>query len=70
MKTADLPLSENVEDRRGEKPMPRRPMTIAEALALSKGRVPRSVAEPIQPDATSQLAKDAGADDIVTGSAT
>ena len=64
MKTEGLPLSENVEDRRGEKKPKRGPMSLAEALADWK---PRVEAERFTPDDTSQLSKAAGVEDIEGG---
>lgn len=64
MKTTDLPLSENVEDRRGEPLAKPGPVTINEALAMAKHRTRLPAAEPITPDPTSALAKDAGVDDL------
>ena len=64
MRTDNLPNSENVEDRRDDKPTKRHPMTLAEALAAADGNVPRGRAEPMTPDGHSKLAKDAGVDDI------
>ena len=61
MRTDNLPLSENVEDRRGEKPTYKRPMSLKEALEAAGFR---GQAEPMTPDATSTLAKQAGVDDI------
>lgn len=60
MKTADLPLSENVEDRRGDGPVPsvKPRKTLAEMLAESDKDVPFKVAD------GSSLAKDAGVDDL------
>jgi hypothetical protein len=57
MKTADLPLSENVEDRRGERPTNAPRKTLAEMLAQSD-------AEPFKAEPHSALAKQAGAGDI------
>jgi hypothetical protein len=63
MKTADLPHSENVEDRRGEPPA-KPAITINEALALAKHRVRLPMAERITPEPTSPLARMAGVDDV------
>ena len=55
----DLPESENVEDRRGEKPA--KDMTFAEMAEQAKKRKPTNLSPG---DPTSQLAKDLGVDDI------
>ncbi len=58
MRDQDLPESENVEDRRGETYKPG-PKTLAE-MAEQK----RRAIDLTKPDATGQLPKDAGLDDI------
>ena len=57
MRTKDLPLSDNVDDRRGEAPTLKPRLTLAEQLAL--GEKAGFAAEPESP-----LAKSAGVDDI------
>lgn len=57
MKTSNLPLSENVEDRRGEKPSRKPRFTLAQLVA-------RGLAVAFKTIAGSRIAKDAGVDDI------
>lgn len=61
MKTADLPESSNVDDRRGESPKLAGPMTLAEMAVLAKKR---GVVAPIEEKPESELAKAAGIEDI------
>jgi hypothetical protein len=56
MKTADLPLSDNVEDRRGEGVNLKPRLTLNEMLAQPP--------QPLAPEPQSVLAKQAGVDDI------
>jgi len=60
MKTTGLPHSDNVEDRRGEKPSLGPRFTLAELV--QRGEAVAFKAEP-----ESKLAKDAGAEDISKG---
>ena len=57
MKTADLPLSENVEDRRCEKPSRAPRFTLAELVR-------RGMAVAFNAIPGSRIAKDAGVDDL------
>lgn len=59
IRTDDLPESENIEDRRGDKPV--KDMTFAEMVEQAKKRKPTDLSPG---DPTSQLAKALGVDDI------